>query len=249
VELYYVDREYVSFIGNVEQLSWFHVSGPMAVEALSRNPHLTGRLEAETGWLEGAQALLSQFDPVSRMFRDRIFAEAGLTEPVFPTAYGCMALREVEKWITMYDGIKEQIAVPPPENADSTIRKAGAAIIRDGHLLLVRKFGTNQLIMPGGGVERGEEPAEALKRELLEELGVKETNIEPKPIGVYCARAAFEAGMSVEITLYRADVLDTPQALGEIEELIWYGPANQDHHLSPIVAEKIIPSLKGLGIL
>ena len=57
VELYYVDREYVQFIGNVEQQSWFHVSGPLALEALSRSSSLTGRTEAESGWLVGARNL------------------------------------------------------------------------------------------------------------------------------------------------------------------------------------------------
>ena len=55
-------------------------------------------------------------------------------------------------------------------------------VIRDGKVLLARHTYGNEngmLIIPGGFVEFGETPQDALKREFLEETGI---NIEPKRI-------------------------------------------------------------------
>ncbi|HEX7946094.1 MAG TPA: NUDIX domain-containing protein, partial [Phenylobacterium sp.] len=51
------------------------------------------------------------------------------------------------------------------------------AVIRDagGRLLTVRKRGTQRFMLPGGKREPGEDDAEALARELREELGVEVT--------------------------------------------------------------------------
>jgi 8-oxo-dGTP diphosphatase len=250
VELYYVDPAYLPFVGNVEQWSWFHISPCLAVEALSRKSNLTGRIEAEGGWAHGALALLNQIDPVSGVLKDPVFMNAGLSEPTFPSAYACMALSAFENWIAKYEQIDEYPESPPPEIENALIRKAGAAIVKDGSLLLVRKFGTDQLIMPGGGVEVGETPTQALQRELREELGIEKTTIVPnEPIGVYRAPAAYEVGVDVEIVLYGVTTSTTPKACSEIEEIVWFHPETSRNRLSPIVRERILPSLKEKGIL
>lgn len=52
-----------------------------------------------------------------------------------------------------------------------------AAILRDGHLLAARRSSPPELAglweLPGGKVEPGEEPSEALHREISEELGIQ----------------------------------------------------------------------------
>jgi glycosyltransferase involved in cell wall biosynthesis/8-oxo-dGTP pyrophosphatase MutT (NUDIX family) len=249
VELYYVDPEYVGFVGNVEQLSWFHVSAPLALEALARHPDLTSQSESVEGWVRKAFGIIERCDADSGMFQDRTFAEAGLTEPVFPTAYTCMALRSFEQWMSRFDNVPLLVEPPLPEFENRTIRKVGAAIIRDGKLLLVRKFGTAQLIMPGGGVERGEDVEHALRRELEEELGIKTISVDPGPLDVYCAQAAFEPGLQVEITLYRTSTEDTPIPRGEIEEVIWFSPSEARDVLSPIIRDHIYPDLLRRALL
>ena len=92
-------------------------------------------------------------------------------------------------------------------------------------------------------MERGEELQQALKRELREELGVDDVRVDPKPLGVYRARAAFEPGMQVEIILYRTSIGANPEPRGEIEELVWYGPDGNRDWLSPIIKEHIFPDL------
>ena len=55
-------------------------------------------------------------------------------------------------------------------------------VIRDGKVLLARHTyggGKGMLIIPGGDVEQGESPVDALKREFMEETGVV---VEPKEV-------------------------------------------------------------------
>ena len=54
-------------------------------------------------------------------------------------------------------------------------KSVAGVVIRDGKVLLARHTygpGTDKLIIPGGYLEEGETPEDALKREFLEETGV-----------------------------------------------------------------------------
>jgi len=56
-----------------------------------------------------------------------------------------------------------------------TVARVCAAIIRDGKILMVqhRHDGRSYWTLPGGGVEWGESPSEAVVREVHEETGLK----------------------------------------------------------------------------
>ncbi|XUM21303.1 NUDIX hydrolase [Bradyrhizobium oligotrophicum S58] len=247
VELYYVDSEHIPLIGHIEQLTWIHVSLPLAVEALARSPDLIDTPRAEEVWFKAALDLASRSRLPIWPSPRRCFSEFGLTEPIFPTTYGCAALASAEEWLRHYKQAPAPELSPPPTTR--LIRKAGAAIIEDGRILLVRKFKTDLFIMPGGGVEDGEQIRDALRRELLEELGCRLALIESEPIGVYRAPAAFEAGFEVEITLFLVRLRDRPSPHSEIEEIIWHAPSDDQAMLSPIVKELIIPGLCALKLL
>lgn len=51
--------------------------------------------------------------------------------------------------------------------------------IKDRKVLLVNGYGADFFWTPGGGIEVGESPEQALRREILEELGVKITSLSP----------------------------------------------------------------------
>lgn len=54
-------------------------------------------------------------------------------------------------------------------------------VIRDGKILLIKKNGgpyNGKLDLPGGTIEFGEKPADTLKRELMEEVGIEVKDFE-----------------------------------------------------------------------
>ena len=55
--------------------------------------------------------------------------------------------------------------------------RATAVVIREDRVLLVHGKG-GVYVMPGGGVEAGELPSDAVARELLEETGLRATRVE-----------------------------------------------------------------------
>lgn len=125
----------------------------------------------------------------------------------------------------------------------TTIRIAAALLIGgDGQTLLVRKRGTQAFMQPGGKIDAGEQPLEALARELHEELNVR---IEPSQavyLGRFSAPAANEPGFTVQAELFQVhiDVPVTPAA--EIEEVRWIDPAGDGGlHLAPLTRELILP--------
>ena len=125
----------------------------------------------------------------------------------------------------------------------STIRIAAALLIgTDGQTLLVRKRGTQAFMQPGGKIDAGEQPAEALARELHEELNLR---IDPSAavyLGTFSAPAVNERGFTVEAELFQVniDVNVTPAA--EIEEVRWIDPAGDGGlQLAPLTRDLILP--------
>ncbi|MFJ4142397.1 NUDIX domain-containing protein [Pseudomonas sp. NPDC089734] len=112
----------------------------------------------------------------------------------------------------------------------------------DGRTLLVRKRGTEAFMQPGGKIEADEPAANALVRELQEELGLE---IDPQQaifLGEFSAPAANEPGFEVRCQLFgvRTDVQVVPAA--EIEEIIWVGPeVPPTLELAPLTRDLILP--------
>jgi 8-oxo-dGTP diphosphatase len=119
-----------------------------------------------------------------------------------------------------------------------------AALIRDerGHVLLVRKRGTQAFMQPGGKREPGEGDLEALDRELREEIGCQIEPESAEALGVFEAPAAHEPGRTVRAALYSARVTGEIACQAEIAELIWLDPqvpGNTD--LAPLTRDFVLP--------
>ncbi|MBK5545154.1 NUDIX domain-containing protein [Pseudomonas sp. TH04] len=125
----------------------------------------------------------------------------------------------------------------------STIRIAAALLIgSNGHTLLVRKRGAQAFMQPGGKIDAGEQPAEALARELFEELNLRIDPSDATYLGDFSAPAANEPGFTVHAELFQVhiDVPVTPAA--EIEEVRWIDPAGDGGlHLAPLTRDLILP--------
>ena len=57
--------------------------------------------------------------------------------------------------------------------------RATAIVQRDERLLIVRNRGFRHYSLPGGGVNRGESPEDAVARELAEETGLQAVSVSP----------------------------------------------------------------------
>jgi 8-oxo-dGTP diphosphatase len=120
------------------------------------------------------------------------------------------------------------------------IRKIGLAVVENNRLLLVKKKGLSQLIMPGGKIKPGETPIECLNREIMEELCAEVEKV--KFLGKFEDKAAGKEE-TVAIELYSGIIKGILKPSKEIEGYIWYGKENKEN-LSPIVKNKILPFLK-----
>jgi 8-oxo-dGTP diphosphatase len=134
------------------------------------------------------------------------------------------------------------------ESPDSTpIRIAAALICADRRMLLVRKRGSPFFMQPGGKIEAGETAAEALRREVREELGLAIDASEMAPLGAFAAPAANEPGRTVVAELFRVDIDRKPVAGAEIDEVAWIDPARIDGiALAPLTRDHIVPLFSAL---
>ncbi|MCX5073084.1 NUDIX hydrolase [Streptomyces sp. NPDC054949] len=99
-------------------------------------------------------------------------------------------------------------------------RRVAAVIIRDGCVLMVRERGTGPTgrhdgpeywTLPGGGLEAGEEPAEAVRREVAEEVGLHALDVR------FAYEAPYPSGWTA---CYRVDVAPGEPRLGVDEDLV-----------------------------
>jgi 8-oxo-dGTP pyrophosphatase MutT (NUDIX family) len=124
--------------------------------------------------------------------------------------------------------------VTPP-----VIRIVAAVVVGEhNRLLLVRKRGPAAFMQPGGKIEPGEQPIEALIREVREELGVGFDAAAADELGRFTAAAANEPGHSVDAWLYLVRLDGEPRPQAEIAEMAWIDPdAPGDIELAPLTRD------------
>ena len=102
---------------------------------------------------------------------------------------------------------------------DRHIVVAAVALVRDGHVLTVRKRGTERFMLVGGKLEPGESARDAALRETYEEVGLE---IESATLlGEFLSEAANEPGHSLHSTVFWVESDADPVASAEIAEVRW----------------------------
>lgn len=113
-----------------------------------------------------------------------------------------------------------------------------------GRLLLVRKRGTQALMLPGGKCEPGESTLSALQRELTEELNLQLPESAISLLGQFIAPAANELNTSITATVYCAALPHAVYPAAELEQLAWLSPqAVRPDNLAPLLALHVLPAL------
>ncbi len=131
------------------------------------------------------------------------------------------------------------------------IHKAGGIIIKDRKLLVEKSKNKDFFIAPGGSIEDGESPKEALVRELLEEFKIKVTEEDLKKFGTFCHPAVGQDGKMVCMEVYFVNSWSgeiIPD--NEVEEICWItSDVPKDIKVGSIIEHEVIPRLKRLNII
>jgi 8-oxo-dGTP pyrophosphatase MutT (NUDIX family) len=126
------------------------------------------------------------------------------------------------------------------------IHVAAAMLTReDGKMLFVRKRGTSAFMQPGGKLEPGEEPVDALCRELREELDLAVERSVPRYLGRFTAAAANEPDHVVVADIFQLTIASPVVPAAEIEEIVWRNPedphAPEPLNLAPLTRDHVLP--------
>ena len=127
------------------------------------------------------------------------------------------------------------------------IIKIGAAVIRNGKLLITKPYSKDMFIILGGKPEGNESDVDCLRREIMEEVRVK-INETPK---FYFASpiepAAGRPELTVQIKIYLVELEGEPKpTVNDIEKVHWISKKEFEQgnfHLGSILRDYLIPKL------
>jgi 8-oxo-dGTP diphosphatase len=129
-----------------------------------------------------------------------------------------------------------------------TIDKLAWVHIEDGRLLAARSRGKDAWFLPGGKRESGETDAEALCREIREELSVELVPDSLQHVAVFEAQAhGRPEGVRVRMTCYTASYRADLKPAAEIEEIGWLTAADRER--MSLVAQIILDWLRAKGMM
>ncbi|KXV10020.1 NUDIX hydrolase [Acetobacter malorum] len=136
----------------------------------------------------------------------------------------------------------------PSPSQPPIIHIATALIFNDkAQTLLVRKKGSRFFMQAGGKIDAQETAAQALARELKEELGITVSLNENDFLGSFTAEAANEPGHLIQAEVFRMTLSAPVTAQAEIAEVIWVDPATApQEQLAPLTRDTLMPLARNI---
>lgn len=125
------------------------------------------------------------------------------------------------------------------------IHKAGGVIIKDRKFLVTRSVGKDIFIAPGGKLEEGETPTEALAREMFEEVQIQIHTASLEVLGTFFAQAAGKEGQMLQMDVFVIrDFNGEVSPSSEVEEIKWINTLTNDIKIGSIFEHDVMPLLK-----
>jgi 8-oxo-dGTP diphosphatase len=130
----------------------------------------------------------------------------------------------------------------PDAPDDKHIVVAAVALVRDGHVLTVRKRGTERFMLVGGKLEPGESARDAALRETFEEVGVRVEHA--TLLGEFLSEAANEPDHTLHSTVFWIETDAEPVAAAEIAEVRWTPVDGHLDDLAPMLEHHVLPVIR-----
>lgn len=130
------------------------------------------------------------------------------------------------------------------------IYKAAGVLIRNRKLLMVKSKKSDIFLSPGGKIEVGETPEQALVRELQEEIGLAITLNDLEKLMSAEAMTAEMPPRRIKMEVFRVGSwLGEPVPQAEIEALEWVNSSSNPDRLGSAFAHQVIPFLKEKNLI
>lgn len=176
--------------------------------------------------------LLTQLDAMT---------SAGYLAPAYRDSLGLVTdARQLLDWVNRYAHPPAKWAAAsstsvPGEPGTDQIESVAWLHVDDGRILAVRTRGRDRFYLPGGKPEPGELAAEAVVREVREELGVTLTAV-TEAFTITAPAHGLGRPATVTMRCFFAAGRGQPTTAGEIEELAWL-TIPEDARAAPALAE------------
>jgi mutator protein MutT len=131
------------------------------------------------------------------------------------------------------------------------IYKAAGIIIKNRKLLVEKSENKEFFIAPGGTIEVGETPEQALVRELWEEFEIKVKEGDFEEFGHFDAKAAGQEEKIVHMNVFIVKKWEgEPSPHAEVREILWVtSDLPKDIKVGSIFEHEVIPRLKEQNLI